>query len=72
MIQGSKLITFFTSSSSSGAATGKAKHVRLRQPPVDAVAAADEHERYEDPDDDAGDANVGATHGEAHECPVRQ
>ena len=58
------------------AATIEAKHVRFRQPPVDAVAAAEQDflERHEDPRrDDARDANVdGATRGEAHERPVRQ
>ena len=60
--------------SSSDATAAEAKHVGVRQPPLDAVDAAkqDLDERHEDALDDALVADVFATRGKAHQRPLRQ
>ena len=68
-------VIIFSTFSSLGAATVEAKHVLVRQPPVDAVAAAEQNldERHEEPGyDDARNANVDAANNETYKCPVRQ
>ena len=59
--------------SSSDATAAEAKHVGVRQPPLDAVAAEqDVDECHEDALDDALVADVFATRGKAHQRPLRQ
>ena len=67
-------VIIFSTFSSLGAATVEAKHVLVRQPPVDAVAAAEQNfdERHEEPDYDARNAKVYTVHYETYKCPVRQ
>ena len=61
-------------SSSDATTTAKAKHVGVRQPPLDAVAAEqDLDERHEDARHDALVADVFATtRGQTHQRPLRQ
>ena len=63
-----------SSFSSSDATAAEAKHVGVRQPPLDAVNAAEQDldERHEDSYHDALVANTFATRGETHQRPLRQ